>query len=114
MVCSVFSVEYEHPDHPDNYCSVDWLGKKNGWVFMWKSKTGSKWYPDMSPALEVATAAIVKKFGLETLIRRLPLEKLLSMSPAGLVRYRQKRGLPRIEVFSDTPGDRQARTEDYE
>ena len=115
---SSFSVEYEHPEHPDNYCASDWNHwEKGSWIRSWKSITGSGWHreKDNGGKLDkLACEAILVKFGLWEWRDELPMEKVQYMSPASLVRFRRENGLHHMAILSDTPGDRSACAEDYE
>lgn len=112
MPISVFSVEYKDSDHTDNLCSVDWRGReRGGWVPVWKSTTGSEWYPEKYLS-EIAYEAILGKFHLVKLSSELTMEKVRLMSPAELMKFRVAKGLPRIDVFNDI-GDPKVRAEEY-
>ncbi|MDO8559280.1 MAG: hypothetical protein Q7R84_03015 [bacterium] len=116
MSKSVFGVKYNDPDRSDCFCSVDWWGeKRGGWVPVSKSIGGSEWYPENSgKSGQLAYEAILKKFHLEKLAKELPMEKVQTMSPAALVRYREKNRLPAIDVFTDATTVNPNRAEEYE
>ena len=79
---------------------------------MWKSFGGSEWYPEKY-FTKMAYEAILEKFHLVKLAKELPMEKVEHMSPATLMKFRDKKGLCAIDAFSDTPGDTEARAEEY-
>ena len=93
MLRSSFSVEYDHPEHPDNFCAVDWNHWERGrWVRSWKSVTGSEWYredEDGGVLGKLGHSAILKKFGLENFGEHLTVERIQFMSPASLIKYRE-------------------------
>jgi len=107
-----FSVGYKHLEYPDNYCAVDWNHWEKGrWIKSWKSVDGSTWHSDGEPD-RLACEAILSKFGLQAFSNLLAVVGF--MSPASLVRFREERGLPEIDIFSDTPGGCGDRAEEYE
>jgi len=104
---------YKDPEHADNYCAVDWSHWEKGrWIKSWKSINSSAWYQD-GKINELARMAILEKFYLVKLAKELPIEKVQTMSPAALMKFRDMNGLYAINVFSDTPGDTEARAEEY-
>ncbi|MBI2450625.1 MAG: hypothetical protein HYV47_03795 [Candidatus Nealsonbacteria bacterium] len=102
-----FSVEYNHPEHPDNICAVDWdCWAKGRWVRSWRSDF--QWHKEDEDGGHVGKLgfqAIVDKFGLNGLDHELTPENIEFMSPARLMAFRRQKGLPYRTILSDTLGD---------
>jgi len=90
-------------------CSVDWRWPDGLPEWRMSSQEARSW-SDNGPLNELGRRMVLAHFGLETLERHLPLEKLMTMSPKRLLERRrrlefQNPKLERLEPESNRPGD---------
>ena len=106
-----FSVEYKCPGRPGDICAVDWNHwLKNRWRRASKEMYTIRW-DEEGRIDQLSYEAILQKFWLQDLKDELPMAVVEAMSPSELMRYREAKGLPRLDVMSDTAGDHRSAEE---